>query len=151
MSISIKKATINDLERLYRIEKECFTREAFPKKLIESLLRNPRSINLMALVTDEVVGFVIAPIFEYEDKKIGRVFTLDVAVKARRKGIGQLLLRELEGMLRRLGVEFCYLEVRVDNIAARKLYQKLGYIEVESLKDFYYAGGDAVRLTKNLK
>lgn len=151
MSISIKKAKVDDLEKLYSIEKECFTSEAFSKEQTELLLGNPNSISLLAQMNDEIVGFIIVMIYERNNEKLGYIVTLDVAIKARRKGIGLRLFEDLEQILRNNGVKVCYLEVKVDNVAARKLYRKLGYVETERLKDFYYPGGDGVRLRRILQ
>jgi len=149
MPISITRAKHDDLEALYNIERECFTLEAFSKKQIASLLKNPNSINLLALMDCEIVGFLIALIYEQETQKIGHIYTLDVAVKARKQGVGLKLLTELEQILREKEVKVCYLEVKVDNSAALRLYRKLGYIKVEFLKGFY-SGIDGIRMKKIL-
>ena len=60
------------------------------------------------------------------------------------------LLREVEKEFQNMGVGVCYLEVRAGNTAAKKLYQKLGYREVEVLEDYYYRGGHGIRLEKAL-
>ncbi len=150
MPISIRRAKVDDLEKLYSIEKECFTFEAFSKKQIASFFENPKSISLLAQMGNEIVGFIIALISERDDEKNGHVLTLDVALKARRKGVGQRLLENLEQFFRNNGVKTCYLEVKADNIAAYELYRKLGYVEIGLLKDFYYLGGHGVRLRKIL-
>ncbi len=150
MSIIIKKTGIDDLEMLYKIEKECFTLEAFSKKQIKSLLQAPNSISLLAEINGEIVGFIIALIYEGKSEKIGHVFTLDVASNTRKKGVGLKLLDSLEHILVEQRVNVCYLEVKVDNVAARELYRKIGYVEIRFLKGFY-RGGDGIRLKKILQ
>lgn len=147
----MKRAKVDGLEKLYSIEKECFTVEAFSKKQIASLLRHSNSICLLAQVNSEIVGFIIGLIYEKENEKIGHVLTLDVASKARRKGVGKRLLEDLTQAFRNEGVKNCYLEVKTDNVAARELYRKLGFVEIERLKDFYYPGGHGIRLRKILQ
>ncbi len=150
MSVIVEQAKISDLETLYAIEKECFTLEAFSKAEIVSLLKKPNSISLWAKVGTEVVGFIIALVYKGKDAKIGHIFTLDVAVKARKRGVGLRLLEELEQALRKRRVKDCYLEVRADNVAARELYRKLGYVEIGTLEGFY-AGRDGIRMKKTLQ
>lgn len=147
MPLNIKQATIEDLEKLYTIEKECFTFEAFSKGQIASLLMAPNSVSLIAKENDEILGFIIGIIYE---EMIGHIFTLDVAIKHRRKGIGLKLLRELEKIFIEKGVKACFLEVKLDNLAARQLYEKQGYIKVEELKNFYRKGVHGIRLKKDL-
>jgi len=150
LPITIRQATIKDLETLYKIERECFTLEAFTKQHIALLLENPRNIRLAAWENNEIVGFIIGLIQNFNETRIGRIYTLDVAVKHRRKGIGLKLLNELEQGFIKKGVKNCYLEARTDNVAARKLYRKNGYTEVKQLKDYYSKGVHGVLLVKKL-
>jgi ribosomal-protein-alanine acetyltransferase len=150
MSISIEKAALADLDTIFKIEKECFALEAFSKQHLASLLRNPNSLSLLAKLDTEIAGFMIALIHELKKEKIGHIHTVNVVTKAREMGVGFRLLEEAERILKEEGVKDCYLEVRMDNIPARKLYQKLGYIEVGELRDFYYPGGHGIKLKKEL-
>jgi len=138
------------LETLYKIERECFTLEAFTKQHIAFLLETPRNIRLAAWENNEIAGFIIGLIQNFDQTIIGRVYTLDVAVKHRRKGIGLKLLNELEQVFIEKGVKNCYLEARTDNVAARELYRKHAYTEVKQLKDYYSRGVHGVLLVKKL-
>ena len=151
MSISVQQATMNELESLYEIERECFTAEAFGKKQIASLLLDPASVGILAMVNGEVAGFTIGLVHVAEDEeKTGHIYTLDVAIRYRRKGIGSRLLEEIERIFTENGVNSCYLEMRVDNVAAQMLYRKHGYLEVETLDNYYQRGVHAIRLKKML-
>ncbi len=150
MSVTTRNAKFEDLEALYAIETECFTLEAFSKRQIASLLQNPNSVSLLAQMNGEIAGFIIALIHQRKSEKTGRIYTLDVAVKARKKGVGLKLVEHAEQILRKKGVKTCHLEVRIDNIAARELYKKLGYVETELLKGFY-PEGDGVKMKKILQ
>jgi len=149
LSIIIHRTTIDDLERLYQIEKECFNIEAYSKEHIAYFLQNPNTVSLVAQINNEIAGFIIGLIHRQDKMITGRVFTIDVASNHRRKGVGLKLLDELERIFVKRGVKVCYLEARVDNVAARKLYRKHGYVEVKKLKK-YYSGIHGVRLKKNL-
>lgn len=150
MAITIQRATINDLETLHQIERECFTVEAFSKEHIAYLLQNPNTLSLVAHVNGEIAGFIIGLIHRHDKMITGRVYTIDIAVKHRRKGVGLKLLNELERIFVKRGVKICYLEARVDNVAALELYRKHGYVEAEKLKK-YYRGIHGVRLKKKLE
>ena len=114
------------------------------------LLDNPNAVSLIAAVDDETAGFIIGLTHHHNKTKTGHVCTIDVAVKYRRKGIGLKLLSELENVFVRTGVKTCYLEARADNVAARELYRKQGYKEVEQLKNYYHVGVHGVLFTKRL-
>jgi len=150
LPITVRRATINDLETLFEIERECFTLEAFTKQQMAFLLENPHNISLTAWKNNKIAGFIIGLIQNSNETRIGRVYTLDVAVKHRRKGIGLKLLNELEQLFIEKGVKNSYLEARTDNVAARELYDKHGYTEVKQLKDYYSKGVHGILLVKRL-
>lgn len=149
LSISIQQATINNLETFYQIERECFTIEAFSKRHIAYLLENPDAVCLVAKLEDVIAGFIIGLVDRHGEEVAGRVYTLDVAVRHRRKGVGLRLLDEVERIFAKRGVKICCLEARKDNVAALKLYRKHGYVKVQELED-YYSGAHGVRFKKKL-
>jgi len=150
LSIHIKRATTDNLETLYSIERECFTLEAFTKEQLMYLLENSKSISLIAQIDNEIAGFIIGLIYDHGTIRTGQVYTIDVAIKHRRKGVGLELLKGLEQRFVENGVEICYLEARRENVAALELYRKHGYTEVDVLESFYSEGVDGVRLMKKL-
>jgi len=150
MRFKVEQAKLNDLDVLYRIEKECFTSEAFTKEHIAYLLESPDAISLIAKTDQEIIGFIVGMIENYGKVLVGHVYTIDVAAKHRRAGVGLRLLDELENIFLQKGVKTSYLEVRIDNKAARKLYHKKGYIELEPLENFYAKGKHGLRMKKEL-
>jgi ribosomal-protein-alanine N-acetyltransferase len=150
LPIHIRQAKTSDLETLYSIEKECFITEAFTKEQLEYLLENPKGISLIAQINNETVGFILGLINNYGKTRTGHVYTIDVAVKHRRRGVGLSLLREFEERLVENGVGICYLEASRGNVAALDFYRKQGYTEVNVLRNFYSEGVDGVRLVKKL-
>lgn len=150
MSITVRQAAIGDLQVLWKIEIECFGVEAFTKEQIAYLLKSPVGVSIVALIDREIVGFILSLIYEFNEIKVGHIFTIDVLVEHRRKGVASRLLGGLEGSLIEKDVGTCFLEVRADNVAARGLYRKHGYTEVERLKDYYGNGVDGLQLKKSL-
>ncbi len=60
------------------------------------------------------------------------------------------LLKELEQIFVKKGVEVCYLEVRVDNVGAREMYRKQGYEVTRRLEDYYAKRTHGIQLAKKL-
>jgi len=149
-TVSIQPATIKDLETLYTIERECFTSEAFTKTEIAYLLEAPNSISLIARLNDKIAGFTIGLIHDYDKIRAAYVYTIDVAIKYRRRGVGLRLLTELERAFIKRGAKICYLETRLDNVAALELYRKHGFVEAVTLRDHYSLGTHGVQLVKRL-
>jgi len=151
LRLTVEKAELGNLDELVRIERECFTSEAFTKEQVEIMLRNQNAIALLARINDEAAGFIIGIIENYGTMKAGHIYTIDVAVKHRRRGVGKRLLEEMESISLMRGAETSYLEVKVDNSAARRLYRNQGYVKMEPLHDYYSSGVHGLRLKKQLK
>ncbi|MCS7115409.1 MAG: ribosomal protein S18-alanine N-acetyltransferase [Candidatus Bathyarchaeota archaeon] len=149
LKIAIEDASIRHLDRLYDIERECFKSEAFSKQQIAQLLTHQNSVSLIAKDENTIVGFVIGVIYPENEKLTGHILTIDVHPSHRRMGVGAKLLQEIEKIFIGKGVEKCRLEVREDNLAALKLYQKLGYKKVGKLKN-YYRNAHGILLEKTL-
>ena len=101
---------------------------------IRGELENPLSLWLAATEPDEsVLGYVGSQtVFEDAD-----ILNVCVDPAARRQGIAEALMRELERRLIPKGVERITLEVRVSNQPAIRLYEKLGYTQVGLRKGYY--------------
>jgi|1186.fasta_scaffold06616_4 ribosomal-protein-alanine N-acetyltransferase len=80
------------------------------------------------------------------------IMTVGVVPPARRAGIARRMLAALLAEAARRGAREAFLEVRVDNAAARALYAREGFDEV-GLRRGYYAGGrvDAVTMRRALE
>jgi ribosomal-protein-alanine acetyltransferase len=147
--VTVEDASVKFLDRLYEIERECFIEEAFSKKQIAQLLTDYNSISLIARENGEIAGFIVGVV--YPDRKAvnGHILTIDVSPLHRRKGIGRMLLQEMERIFAQKGVQVCLLEVREDNAAAISLYRKLGYKEMGRLEN-YYGNAHGIYLKKVL-
>lgn len=80
----------------------------------------------------------------------GHVITIDVVARARRSGVGSLLLRAAEERLRTAGSRAVRLETAVDNVAALAFYKRHGYSVVRTWPRYYSNGLDALVLKKDL-
>ncbi len=149
MAVTIEDASIRHLDRLYKIEMECFKREAFTKQQIAQLLTSHNAISLIAKENEEIVGFIIGMLYVEDNTLVGHVLTIDISLNHRRRGVGIKLLHEIEKIFRDKQARVCRLEVREDNIAALSLYQKLGYKKVAKL-EYYYGDAHGILLEKSL-
>lgn len=151
LPIIVLHADLKDLETLYKIEKECFSNEAFSKQQIAYFLKTSNAVSLVAQVDGKTAGFITGLIEQHGKSRIAHIYTVDVVPKYRRIGVGLKLLEEIEKDFTEKGAEACFLEVRFNNLAARKLYQKHGYIEIGKLNNYYARGIHGIRLEKKLK
>lgn len=97
-----------------------------------------------AYITNEkIVGFVIFDVI-YEKCEIIDIFTEE---EYRKQGIALSLIKEIE---KDFPVENITLEVREDNIAAIKLYEKLGFKKV-SIRKNYYKDVNGILMLKEIR
>jgi ribosomal-protein-alanine N-acetyltransferase len=68
------------------------------------------------------------------------ILTVGVVPSARRQGIARKLLAALLAEARERGAHEAFLEVRVDNEAARQLYETEGFADVGLRRGYYDAG-----------
>lgn len=78
----------------------------------------------------------------------GHIVTIAVKPDYRRRGLGELLLVSLIDLACQAQASSLYLEVRVSNTAAKRLYEKYGFV-VSRLRKGYYSdtGEDAWEMT----
>ena len=75
-----------------------------------------------------------------------------VAPEWRRRNVAGSLLRHGFTALSRLGCTDCYLEVRHSNVAARSLYDQMGFMQTGTRKHYYHQPDeDALLLSRNLR
>lgn len=143
--MKVRAAELADLSEIVEIESLCFPEEtAFPPGMFAYLIRY--AMTLAAFEGNGMAGFIIG----YASGDTGFIYTLDVHPDYRKKGVGSMLIRELEEMLHSQGAERVRLEAAVKNPAALALYRKAGYNERETLRNYYGRGKNAVRMWKEL-
>jgi len=150
LQIVTREADIDDLDTLYRIELECFDREAITKNQLAWFLRSLKFVSLVAEVNHDIAGFIIGSVEYYENKIYGHVYSLDVSRRYRRMGVASKLLDEAERIFAGNGAGVCLLEVCTDNVEALRLYRKRGYIIMETLENYYRLGVNGFRFKKEL-
>jgi len=84
--------------------------------------------------------------------RVGHLISIAVLEPYRRRGIGSALLRETIRVMREVyDVESIYLEVRVSNTVAIRLYEKFGFVKVRRIRGYYMDGEDAYVMVLRLK
>jgi ribosomal-protein-alanine N-acetyltransferase len=144
--IEITNAKFEDLEQIYHIERESFE-NPYPISLLNAYLYLSPNLYLVAKDRNEVVGYVIG-IIQYNVR--GHIVSIAVKKSERRKGIGRLLLTELERRFKIYNCKYSYLEVNIDNKDAINFYRKMGYFIVKLQKNYYGRGKHAFVMLKDL-
>ena len=144
LAVRIEPMGLDDLERVHAIERASFF-PTWPDDAYRSeLTTNKLATYVVARLEEVVIGF--AGIWLMVDEAHVTTFAVDPAW--RRRGVGErLLLALLDVSVARRARE-ATLEVRLSNMAARRLYEKYGFRPV-GIRPRYYSdnGEDALIMT----
>lgn len=129
-TIVLRAATADDAERIATL----FTDEGYPagpSAIVERLARfdGPAARVTVADAGGEVIGFIAfhaLPRFEHDDTFV-RILALVVDPGVRERGIGRLLMEEVERVAREGGAAFVEVTAGHHRPDARHLYESLGY------------------------
>lgn len=136
-----------DFEVLWRMDQECFPPGiSYSKQELGAYIRQRGVFTLVAAdKAGEAQGFIVV-----QTGKTGHVITIDVSLRARRSGVGSLLIHAAEERLRAGGAQAIGLETAVDNVAALSFYKRHGYSVIRTWPRYYSNGVDALVLKKQL-
>lgn len=146
--VRIRRARVADLARLVEIENQVFATDRMSARQWRHHLANRQADVLVAVRDGAIAGAAV--VFFHARHRIGRLYSIAVAPEARGAGIGEALLTAAERSARARGCGTFRLEVRTDNAAARRLYERRGYRVFGTKARYYEDGCDAVRYEKAL-
>ncbi|HXX80970.1 MAG TPA: ribosomal protein S18-alanine N-acetyltransferase [Thermodesulfovibrionales bacterium] len=130
--VFIRDMTEEDIQSVLTIEKMSFS---FPwtESSFFNEVRKPRSFAKVALLNDEIAGYLCA------ECVLDEAHILDLAVHPdyRRMGIATALVEQILEELKEKACRFLYLEVRASNYLAKRLYQGFGFRIVGTRKKYY--------------
>ena len=149
----IRKATINDLNEIIKIENKCFNNYlAYTPEQLKYLLLKANSTCLIETMQDSIRGFIL--VLYKRNSQIAGIETLNVDPRHQGKGIGKKLLNAAEIEILSKNIKKIRLEVSTGNQRAIKLYEKLGFRKIGIINNYYrynhHDSYDAFRLVKIL-
>lgn len=144
--INIRFMSEEDLSWVTEVENRCFPDPWLTEAFEAEITQNDFSKPIVALLGDIRVGYAV-PRYIADELEITN-FAVDPDF--RRMNVGSMMLGRILSDGEKRDVKYGYLEVRVGNLAAIKLYKKFGFNEV-GLKKNYYSGinTDAIIMMKN--
>jgi ribosomal-protein-alanine N-acetyltransferase len=147
--IAIRPGIPADLPRLTAIENEAFAGDRLSQRALARHLRSPTAGLLVAVAADgTVVGYAL--LLFRRNAAVARLYSLAVGLAARGQGLARRLIAAAEEAAAGRGAAAMRLEVRVDNLAAIRLYEALGYGSFGRRRGYYEDRSDALRYQKPL-
>ena len=133
MSEDLRLLGVGDLDAVERVERASYA-APWSRAMFAGELAKPTSICLGAFTGGgELAGFLV--VSRYVDA--WHVMNLAVAPEKRAAGIGTALMQRLFDLTADDGNRGYTLEVRVSNVAAIRLYERLGFVS-KGLRRGYY-------------
>lgn len=147
-SSSIRAATLPDVDRLLALEADSFGSDRLSLRSFRRLLRAPSAECRVLRDGAETVGYAL--LLFRAGARVARLYSVAVDRRFRGRGLAAALLGDAERVARRRGADRMSLEVREDNDAAIRLYERLGYVLKGRRAGYYADGADARRYEKRL-
>ena len=154
----VRNVRMDDISQVIHINRVSLP-ENYPYYFFEEHVRDFQPAFFVAEVDGKVVGYVM-PRIEWGPSffkglsvvKKGHLVSIAVLPEYRGFGIGSSLLSHfLDAMKNFYEVDEVYLEVRVSNYPAIRLYERFGFRKIKTLKYYYADGEDAYLMAQPLK
>jgi ribosomal-protein-alanine N-acetyltransferase len=146
----VRPGTPEDIPSLIGLERQSVSAAHWSDDSYRQVFEQGIAVRIVLVMDDEgpVLGFLIARITGEECE----LENIVVASSSQRCGVGSKLMQELIGVARGQGATRVFLEVRESNVAARRLYERCGFI-ISGHRKSYFAdpGEDAVLYTLTLE
>jgi ribosomal protein S18 acetylase RimI-like enzyme len=148
--------TLCDLYACWALDQRCFEDgEAYDLSTIRMLLSSSDSVSYKVVDhLGEMKGFLLGLVDRtptYGAPVGGHIVAVGVAPEARCQGYGRWLIQQAEFGFAFQGAHLVYLEVRVSNLTAYRLYCTLGYTIAEAKPRYYANGEDGLKMIKLLQ
>jgi ribosomal-protein-alanine N-acetyltransferase len=132
MPATLRPARLADAATLGAIEAEVFP-DPWSIEAFRSSIRAPATRVLVAEAGGEILGYAV--LFVAADE--AEVANIAVAPEARGRGVGRRLLDAMLTHAAEAGAHTAYLEVRVSNAVAQRLYERAGFAVVGRRRRYY--------------
>jgi ribosomal-protein-alanine N-acetyltransferase len=150
--IRLREAVEEDLPLIHLIEEMVYP-VPWTLNFFRIIYHMNEELFIVALDDALVIGYTVGEIEimgrKDDPKKAGHVLNIAVRSEYQGKGVGTMLLDEVEKRFKENGVDIAYLEVRESNQKAQKIYRHRGYQYVRTAEN-YYGNEDGYIMTKRL-
>ena len=132
MNYNIEVANIKDIDAIYNLQKN-HEHILISKEALKSDLSSSSYIYFVAKMANKIIGCVgCSVLFDHIDISI-----LITDIDYLNKGIASTLLEKLIQYIKEKNIEKIFLEVRMSNYKAIKLYEKYNFKQISIRKNYY--------------
>ena len=152
MEIRLREAVEEDLPVIHRIEEEVYP-VPWTFNFFRIIYHMNEDMFIVALEDERVIGYTVGEIeirgMKDAPRKAGHVLNIAVRREYQGKGVGTMLLDEVEKRFKEKEADIAYLEVRESNENAQSIYKHRGYQYVRTVIG-YYGEENGYIMTKRL-
>ena len=136
---------------MFALDEACFAPAfRFSRSAMRRFAETRRARTVVWEEAGVLAGFCIVHVERSGSARTGYVVTLDVAKSHRRRGLARQMMLASEAAARADGCEWMLLHVSVDNAAAIRFYEGMGWTRRHTVEAFYGPGLDALVYGKPL-
>ena len=149
------EATEDDIWEVMKVNEVTLPEHYTPEFYMEIYENFPDGF-LVVKLNGKIVGYEMNRLehglsnFGFSFVKKGHVVSIAVLEDHRNKGLGTALLNESMRKMKENGCSEAYLEVRISNEPAIRLYKKLGFAVIRTIPYYYSDGESAYVMAKKL-
>lgn len=145
----IRPAVRSDLDAVEQLEGSAFSSDQLSRRSLRYYISAPTACFLVLEHEGKIVGDAIVAF--RRGSRVARLYSIAVAPGLAGQGLGRSLLAACEAAACERGSTMLRLEVRSDNGAARRLYERAGYRRFGAYDDYYEDGALAERYERDLR
>ncbi len=132
--VTIERMNKDNVSDVAYLEKVNFS-DGWSEKSLSEEIDNENALYLVAVDADCGKTVAAAGLIQSFDE--GEILNVSVLSEYRRQNIAQKLMTELVNLGKERGITAFTLEVRENNVAARSLYEKMGFV-FEGIRPSFY-------------
>lgn len=144
----IRSASIQDLDALVTLEQSCFETDRLSRRNFRYMLTKANASTLVDEEAGAPRGYVM--VLYNAGTSLARLYSIAVDPSWRGHGVGVHLVEAAEEAAREAECSYMRLEIRSDNNASIRMFEKLGYRRFGSYQDYYEDHMEALRFEKML-
>ncbi|MAT52368.1 MAG: ribosomal-protein-alanine acetyltransferase [Porticoccaceae bacterium] len=145
----IRPVQAADLDGLLALEERCFATDRLSRRSFRHWIQADNCAFLVAELRGQLVGYSL--ILFFRGTILARLYSIAVDPACRGGGIARRLMESGEALAEEGGRVFLRLEVSVDNRAAIRLYESMGYQPFGIFRNYYEDENDALRMQKCIR
>ncbi len=123
----VRKITQSDIPNLITFWQSTFPNDP-PHNAPELVLTEKLKVDDLVFVYEKQTNEIAGACMAGYDGHRGWLYSVAVASKCRREGVGRMLIEHAMSELKQLGCKKVNLQIRADNYAVEAFYQSLGFV-----------------------